>query len=166
MTAPSGVQTLQKMKIYSILKSVKAEKNASFHQTGLLKTSPPLPPPFPLPLLPPWEKRIFHHQGSCLSPGLYGFTIGTILHTDFLLEQFSGHHAAATKNWFTASAIWLIAHPPFLSNFIPVDFFLFPKANGQLHWPLICPGEPQDDLGRGQQKSHHRDVHRHVPPLV
>ena len=49
-----------------------------------------------------------------------------------MLEQFSVINAAATKNWLAASDIWLIADPPFLSNFIPADFFLFPKANGQL----------------------------------
>ena len=47
-------------------------------------------------------------------------------------NNFLVNNAAATKNWFTASAIWLIADPSFLSNFIPMDFFLFPKANGQL----------------------------------
>ena len=41
-------------------------------------------------------------------------------------------NAAATKNWLAASDIWLIADPPFLSNFIPADISLFPKANGQL----------------------------------
>ena len=40
-----------------------------------------------------------------------------------------------------------------------------PKGEGTAGWPLICPGEPQEDLGRGQQKCLRRDIRRRVPPL-
>ena len=41
-------------------------------------------------------------------------------------------NSAAGKNWFTASAVPLIADPLYLPDFAPVDFFLFTKAKKQL----------------------------------
>ena len=64
--------------------------------------------------------------------GLSDLTIRTILHTDWGWYKFPVINAAAAKNWFAAIAIPLIADPLFSPNLDPADFFLFPKAKGQL----------------------------------
>ena len=136
MTAASGVQTLLKMKIYSIIKSVKAEKNASFQQTGLLKTSPPLPPPFPLPLLPPWKKMDISSPGILPKPWLVWF-----------------YHRDHSSHWFFAGTIFrsscsrhqeLVHRQCHLADCPPALFVefhprgLLPLSKGK--WTASCTG--------------------------
>ena len=73
-------------------------------------------------------------------------------------------NAAAAKHWFTARAIPLIAdrRPALIAELWPRGLLPLPKAEGTAGWPLICPGEPREDLGRGLQSCHRRDVCFHA----
>ena len=150
------------MKIYSIIRSIKAEKNASHQQKGL-QTSPLLSPPFPPLLLPPREKIDVSPLWILPQPWLIWF-----------------YHQDHSSHWFCAETIFqsfiLLAprtgSPPVPSRWSPffAEFhfwvlLIVSKGKGTAGWPLICPGEPQEDLGRGQQKCLRRDVRRRVPPL-
>ena len=78
-------------------------------------------------------------------------------------------HSAPVKNWFTAaSAVPLIGDPLYTvcAGYLPYGLLLVHKGGWAAGWPIICPGEPQEDLGRGQQIYHRRDICRCVPPLV
>ena len=93
---------------------------------------------------------MFHHQGSCPTLVLSYFTIRTILTTDLELEQKNRANCRSQK--LVRRQSHLGYHRPALFVGICLrGLLLVSKVEGTAGWPLTDPGEPQEDLGRGQQ---------------
>ena len=153
------------MKIYSIIRSIKAEKNASHQQKGL-QTSPLLSPPFPPLLLPPREKIDVSPLWILPQPRLIWF-----YHYDhsshwFVLKQFSSHLFRRRQELVRHQRHPTDRWPSLFAEFHFWGLLIVLKGKVTAGWPLICPGEPQEDLVRGQQKYHRRNIRRCVPQLV
>ena len=56
--------------------------------------------------------------------------------------------------------------PTLFAGSRPRGLLLVSKGTGAPVLPQIDPGEPQEDLGRGQQKYHRRGLRRRVMMLV
>ena len=56
--------------------------------------------------------------------------------------------------------------PTLFAGSRPRGLLLVSKGEGAPVLPQIDPGEPQEDLGKGQQNCPRRDVRRRVPPMV
>ena len=112
------------------------------------------------------KKWTFHHQGTCLSLWLSWFyPLGHSSH------WFGANHCSCTICHHCQKLVCRQSHPAdhpptLFAGSRPRVLLLVPKGEGAAGWPLIDPGEPQEDLGRGQQNCPRRDIQRCVPPMV
>ena len=151
-----GERSLQKTLTNPIIQCAEAVKNASDQQMSPLRTSSPLPPPLPLRQ----KKGRFTTRDLASALAYLFLPSGSFFSLIWGWDNAQGHFAAAANKWFTASAI------PLIANFHQRRLLPLPKGEETAGWPLICPGESQEDLGRDLQNCHRRDVRRHALPLV
>ena len=134
------------MQIYLIIKSRKAEKKPLKGKRARFKHRRSCCRRFCNCCCCHGKKWMFHHQRSCLSPGLYDFTIRTILYTELGLLQFFGYQYHRCQGLVCRQC-----HPadrrPTLFAGSRHGVLLLVHKGGAAGWPLICPGEPQEDLG-------------------
>ena len=102
---------------------------------------------------------------SALAYLIWSDLIRTIFYTDLGLEQYSSHKCRRRQELARRQRHPADPRPALFAKFCPRGLLPLPKGEGTAGWPLICPGEPQEDLWRGQQKCLRRDVRRRVPPL-
>ena len=146
---------------------MKAVKNASDQLTRPLRRSPPLAPPFP-PLLQSLQKKT-----DVSSPGILPrpwpilfFLSGPFFTLIWGWDNAPVLYAVAAKNWFAVQSHPADRRPALFAEFRPRGLLPLPKGERTAGWPLICPGEPQEDLGWGQQRYHCQNICRRVLPLV
>ena len=151
-----GERSLQKTLTNPIIQCAEAVKNASDQQMSPLRTSSPLPPLQLLPLPLRQKKGRFTTRDLASALAYLFLPSGPFFTLIWGWDNAQGLFAAAANNWFAASAI------PLIANFHQRRLLPLPKGKGTAGWPLICPGEPREDLGRGLQSCHRRDVCFHA----
>ena len=154
------------MKIYSIIRSIKAEKNATNQRKGPASNIATVIAAISAAVAAALWKIDISPPGILPQPWLIGF-----------------YHHDHYSHWFGAKTILQsfippaprTGSPPAPSHSSPTlpfaefhfwGLFIDSKGKGTAGWPLTCPGEPQEDLWRGQQKYHRRNIRRRVPQLV
>ena len=90
----------------------------------------------------------------------------TIFHTDFVRKQFSSHLFRRRQELVRHQRHPTDRWPSLFAEFHFWGLLIVLKGKVTAGWPLICPGEPQEDLVRGQLNYYRRDVCRRVPFLV
>jgi len=55
-----------------------------------------------------------------------------------------------------------VAHPPYMLEQAPADFFLFIEVKNEADWQDPDPGHHQKQLGWGHQEAEQRRLHHHL----